>query len=269
MPTDELADRAEPARKAGRSAYRTAVDVILTGIVVIVPLVITIYVLQAALSFIAGALRPLIQVFEWAGLIEGVKSVGVVDLLITVGIYANVVEVLTSLIAVLILAVVIVAVGLLARFHYGERLIDYFDYLIGVIPGVGQLYRSFRQMGEVMLESGVDNFQSVKLVEFPDDDVYVLGFKTAQAAPAVMAAVDDEDMVTLFLPLAPNPVMGGFLAHVPDERAMDVDMSVEDAVQTIITSGIATDQAEGSQFRDLTDDEKQGIQGLGSGDDDT
>lgn len=48
-------------------------------------------------------------------------------------------------------------------------------------------------------------------------------------------------MQTLFVPLAPNPVMGGFLTHLPDERVHDVDLTVEEGVQSIVTSGAAID----------------------------
>jgi len=263
-PRDRLVDGTETAREAGHSVYREALDVVLTGVVVIVPLVITVYVLSAALDFIAGALRPVIKILEWFGLIEGIKQVGVVDLLIRVGIYSNVTDFLTTIIAVSILAVVIVGVGLLTRFRYGERVIDYFDYFIGMVPGAGAVYRSFRQMGEVILESGVENFRSVKLVEFPYDDVYVIGFETSDAAPAVMTAAGNGEMVTLFLPLAPNPVMGGFLTYIPRERVHDVDMTVEEAVRIVITSGIATDDAEDADldaeaFRELDPEERSDL----------
>jgi hypothetical protein len=46
-------------------------------------------------------------------------------------------------------------------------------------------------------------------------------------------------MLTLFLPLAPNPVMGGHLVHLPEDRVMDVEMTVEEGLQTIVTSGVA------------------------------
>jgi len=101
----------------------------------------------------------------------------------------------------------------------------------------------------------------VKLVEFPHDDVYVLGFETNRSPMPVQAAANVDGMTTLFLPLAPNPVMGGFLAHIPDERVRDLEMSVEAAVSVIITSGIATDDPEGEEFRGLSDEEKRGTAG--------
>jgi uncharacterized membrane protein len=254
----------DTAQQAGKSIYRTAADVVLTGIVVIVPLVITLYILKTALDFIAGALRPFIQVLEAAGLIESVQEWGFVDFLVTVGIYQNVVEFLTTVTAVFILVVVIVTTGLLARVRYGETLIAYFDHVIGAIPGVGSLYRSFRRMGDAMLESSVDNFQEVVLVEFPYEDVYVMGFKTSEAAGPLAVATGEEELTTLFLPLAPNPVMGGFLAHIPEQRIMYVDMTVDEAVRTIITSGIATDTPDEGAFRELDDDEVDGIRGITS-----
>jgi uncharacterized membrane protein len=251
----DVGDRAESARQAGQSVYQTIVDVLLTGIVVIVPLVVTLFVLSAAFSFIFDALRPFIQVLRWAGLIESVKNLGVVDFLITVGIYQNVTDFVTTIVAVLILLAIIVVTGLLARIRYGEQLIDYLDAVIGAIPGVGSVYRSFRRMGDTMLESSVENFREVVLVEFPHDDVYVLGFKTAETALPISAAAGESPMTTLFLPLAPNPVMGGFLAHVPDDRVRPVDMTVDDAVRIIITSGIATERPDDGTYRDLSADE--------------
>ena len=47
--------------------------------------------------------------------------------------------------------------------------------------------------------------------------------------------------MTLFVPMAPNPVTGGFLVYVPTDRVVDVDLSVDQAVQAILTSGIGTD----------------------------
>ncbi|MFB6311563.1 MAG: hypothetical protein ABEH64_10345, partial [Salinirussus sp.] len=66
--------------------------------------------------------------------------------------------------------------------------------------------------------------------------------------------------------LAPNPVMGGFLAHIPDDRIATVEMSVEDAVRVIITSGIATADPDAGAYRELTDEERADLSGLVTGD---
>lgn len=229
------------ARQAGQSLYALALDVVLTGIAVIVPLVVTLYVLDVAFQFIAGALNPLVKLLKWAGLISGVRQLSVVEFLLSVDIVASEVQFVTELVALLVLAAVVVTVGLVARVSHGERLIDHVDYVIASIPGIGPVYQSFRRMSDVMLSSEAENFREVRLVEFPRDGAYVLGFETARAPSAICESAGADEMVTLFLPLAPNPVMGGFLAHFPEERVLDVDLTVEEGIRSIVTSGIATD----------------------------
>jgi uncharacterized membrane protein len=237
---------ARTARRAGRSVYEFALDVVLTGVAVIVPLVVTFYVLSVAFGFIYGALNPVVKLLKWAGLIAWVRRLSVVQFLLEVDVIVSEVQLVTEVIAVLILGVGVVAIGLVARLRYGEALIDYFDRFVAAIPAVGSVYNSFRRMSDTVLSSEAENFQEVKLVEFPRDGAYTLGFVTADSPASVRRSVGDPDgeMLTLFLPLAPNPVMGGFLSHVPAERVHDVDMTVEEGIRSIITSGVATEDAE-------------------------
>jgi uncharacterized membrane protein len=267
---DPPSDDPGRARRAGQSAYEVAVDIVLTGVVVILPLVISLYVLQAAYGFIASALRPFIQLLQWAGLIEGVRNAAPVQFLITLEIVPNATELVTDAIALAILVVLVVAVGTVTRNQYGERLIDYFDAIITALPGIGSVYQSFRRLGDVMLDSGMENFQEVKLVEFPYEETYVLGFETNRSPVTIRTAAQkaDEEMLTMFLPLAPNPVMGGFLTHIPEDRVQPVDMTVEEAVQSIITSGIATPDPENGEFQELTDEQRRRISGMGGDDTD-
>lgn len=253
-PRDE---HTETAKEAGQSAYRAALDVVLTGIAVILPVVVTIYVLKAALDILTNALRPIVVILEHFGIIRDVRQTFVVaDVLIELGMYRDVVSVISEIVAVTLLAVLVVTIGVVARSQSGDRLLDYFDYVIMAIPGIGAIYKSFRRMGDAMLESDMDHFRSVKLVEFPHDDTYVIGFETAESPSSVQETIGngDDNMVTMFIPLAPNPVMGGFLTHIPQGRIIDVDMTVEQGVRSIITSGIATS-------KDSPD-----FDGLGSGD---
>lgn len=265
---DPPSDDPGRARRAGQSVYEVAVDIVLTGVVVILPLVISLYVLQAAYGFIASALRPFIQVLQWAGLIEGIRNAPPVQFLITLEVVPSATELVTDAIALAILVVLVLAVGTVGRNQYGERLVDYFDAIVTALPGIGSIYQSFRRLGDVMLDSGMENFQEVKLVEFPHEETYVLGFETNRSPVTVRAAAEkpDEEMLTMFLPLAPNPVMGGFLTHIPEDRVRPVDMTVEEAVQSIITSGIATPDPETGEYQELTDEQRRRISGMGGED---
>jgi uncharacterized membrane protein len=157
-----------------------------------------------------------------------------------VGIYPYVVDFFTELVALIVLFLIVAGAGTLGRNRYGERLIDLFDLAITSIPGVGTVDKSFRRMGDVMLDEGGGNFQDIKLVQCFEEDVYVLGFVTNDSPATVENATGHEEMVSMFLPLAPNPITGGLLTYVPESDVYDVDMTVEEGVRSILTSGVAT-----------------------------
>ena len=194
----------------------------LTGITVVVPLLITLYVVVVLLKFVRNMLIPLL------GLVP------VSSILVLGGI------------AVLVIVSMIMMVGFVAHSPVGERAIDNFDYAISQIPGLGTVYRSFRRMGDAMVESDEDHFRDVKLLEFPTDDTYTFAFVTAETPDEVRKATGEEKMTTVFLPMAPNPVMGGFVVNVPNDDLLDVDIPLEVAFRALVTSGVGLDEMGGS-----------------------
>lgn len=230
-----------------RSTYQLFRDATLTGLAVVVPAVITVYVLFVALDLLLGAFDPLVGVLEFAGVTGGVSAA------------------LIRVLGVVTLGAIIFVTGFLTRFRSGQRAIDYFDHVVTAIPGIGSVYQSFRRMGDVMLESDEGNFRDVKLLEFPHDETYTLGFETTHTPERIQDAAGEGEMETLFLPFAPNPVMGGFLVHVPSERVLDVDMSVEEGLTTVMTTGVATADA-GHETAGLSRDKLRRLGELGYAD---
>ncbi|MDQ2071970.1 DUF502 domain-containing protein [Haloarcula sp. H-GB4] len=234
--------------------YTHVRETILTGVAITVPIVVTIYVFSVVLDFVVQALDPVIAVLRWLGIIDAIESVQLVVLLIELGVYSHIVQFLTELIAILVLLAVVLFVGSVGSHRYGEAIVDFFDFVATRIPAVGTVYQSVRRMSDVMVGDGDENFQDVKLVECFGDEVYVLGFQTNRSIQTVESGVDHDNMVAMFLPLAPNPVTGGFLTYIPESNLYDVNMSVEEAVQSILTSGVATgDNSEGMGPLSLAD----------------
>jgi len=239
-PRDRSRRLASTARETGGSIYDRTQQTLLTGVAITIPLIVTLYVFTVVLDFIGGALDPFIALLRWFGIIEQFERVRFISLLIEVGIYPYVVDFFTELVALIVLFLIVAGVGTVGRNRYGERLIDVFDFAITSIPGVGTVYKSFRRMGDVMLDEGGENFQDIKLVQCFEEDVYVLGFVTSESPPTIEQSTGHEDMVSMFLPLAPNPVTGGLLTYVPESDVYDIDMTVEEGVRSILTSGVAT-----------------------------
>ena len=248
-------DTASKPVEAGKSVYETALEVLLTGFTILIPIVITVYLINMMLDLITDALGPVIDILQWAGVIERLSDAGVARFMVETGLYSTVTDFYTELITVVVLLGVVVAVGTVGHNRYGEMVIDYVDLAITSIPGVGTVYGSFRRMSDAMLDQGADDFKEVKLVECLGEGLYVLGFETGPSPDSVNEATGNEEMVTMFLPMAPNPVTGGFLAHVPSDRVCDVDMTIEEGIRSILTSGVATggetDQTEVPSMGDL------------------
>jgi uncharacterized membrane protein len=256
-PRDRSRRLASTARETGGSLYDHTQQTLLTGVAITIPLIVTLYVLTVSLDFISGALDPFIALLRWFGVIEEFERVRFISLLIDVGIYPYVVDFFTELVALIVLFLIVAAAGTLGRNRYGERIIDYVDLAITSIPGVGTVYKSFRRMGDVMLDEGGENFQEIKLVQCFEEDMYVLGFVTSDSPATIEESTGHDDMVSMFLPLAPNPVTGGLLTYVPESQVYDVDMTVEEGVRSILTSGVATGEDTAAPAQLTMDDIKR------------
>ncbi|WP_430505442.1 DUF502 domain-containing protein [Haloparvum sp. PAK95] len=207
----------------------------LTGVAVIVPLLITLIVLAIAFNYIYVYLDLFSDVILPFSPRVHVPHYGVVER-----------EVLVEVTTPLVLLVLILLVGLTANSsRYGELAVDYFDYVIERIPGIGSVYQSFRQMSDVMIDSETENFQDVVLVEYPTDGSYTIAFVTSETPQSIAGPVGESDMKTLFMPMAPNPVMGGYVIFVREDRVVDVDLTVEEGIRALVTSGVALTEATG------------------------
>ena len=217
-------------QRVRKSLHERLREAFITGLAVIVPMLVTVIVLAIAFRYIEDYLTILAQGILDAGDLVNIPIYGDIPVDIVV------IQVLTPV----VLLLVIMVVGIFTNAtHWGERAVDYFDYFISQIPAVGGVYESFRQMSDVMLESDTQSFRDVKLVEFPHEGAYTLGFVTTETPVTLSEPAGHSEMLTLFLPLAPNPVMGGHLVHMPAEKVMDVDMTVEEGIRAIVTSGVA------------------------------
>lgn len=194
-----------------------------TGIAVTLPLVVTLIVLGIVVNFISQQLNPIVGVVTAATGIDPAS------------------EIILKFAAIITLLALVFVIGAATERQSGTSEVgSIFETLVSRIPGIGSLYRSLDEMSRLLLDSDTDSFREVKLVEFPVEGSYSLAFLTADTPDLVQDATDHEEMVTLFLPMAPNPVMGGYVLHVSEDRVFDVEMSVEEGIQSIVTSGVAT-----------------------------
>ncbi|MFB6185446.1 MAG: DUF502 domain-containing protein [Halobacteriaceae archaeon] len=209
----------------------------LTGVAVIVPLAVSVWVLLALVRFVGSVLAP----------------VGIV--LRQNGIQSQTTVVLLQATSLLVIGVLVLIIGAVAQRRIGRQLVDRLDSYLAQLPGIGTVYQTARRMSDLLLnpdsQGDGGQFREVKLVEFPGRNAYTLGFLTTRTPPQgvvqtarTITGNPDESYQTLFLPMAPNPLMGGHLAHIPEERVHDVNLEIEEAIQYILTTGVVDNPRE-------------------------
>lgn len=217
--------RAFKRRYRARSAREFLREAVLTGTAIVVPVLLTVVVLLVGLDVISGLLTPLvIPINEFFGSPEGSGTVATV-------------------IAAGTLAALVVGTGALAESDRTDvRIEQRVNAAMARIPGISSIHGTLNQVSEILLESDTDSFQEVVLVEFPGEGSYSVAFKTAEPPDEIREATASDDMITVFMPMGPNPVMGGFILHVRESRVHDVDLSVEEGVSSVVSFGVAINQ---------------------------
>ncbi|MFW6316875.1 MAG: DUF502 domain-containing protein [Halorubrum sp.] len=195
------------------------------GLLFVIPTALTVGIFVLTFRFVSGFLGPVVPRIT--------DATGIPRL------FGEVVVLLALVGFVFLLGAVIETIP------HGVEATDFFHSAVESIPGVGTVYAGFREMSETVA-NGEESFRDVKLVEYPSDGSYTMAFVTADAPPSLEASAghEEEGMVSLFLPMGPNPVMGGFVIYVARDRVHDIDLTVEEGIQAIITSGVTVGKSD-------------------------
>jgi uncharacterized membrane protein len=139
-----------------------------------------------------------------------------------------------SLAALLLALALICLVGQVARHYLGKKIIATVDSVLLRVPFLNKIYGTVKQVKEAF--SGHKSaFEQAVLVEFPRKGVYSLGFITGEQRNEVQFKTP-QPVWSVFVPTTPNPTTG-FLIFVPESEIIRLDMSVADAIKSIISLG--------------------------------
>ncbi|HEX7522970.1 MAG TPA: DUF502 domain-containing protein [Candidatus Deferrimicrobium sp.] len=182
----------------------------LTGILILVPLVVSVTLLLWFFQKVDDLFSPVLDgVFRT--LIPGTGHVP------GTGILAGL--------------VIILLLGTLARNVAGKRLLDALDRLIHRIPGYRTVYSTIQQLTNAFSPENTQSFKEVLLVEYPLEGSYALGFRTMTVKEG------ERRLVVVYIPT--NHLYLGEVLFIPEEKAVRLDMSIEQAVRLLVSGGIA------------------------------
>jgi uncharacterized membrane protein len=192
----------------------------ITGLVIWVPLVITLWVLDLLVTMMDQTLLLLPAQWRtesWIGF--HIPGLGVI---------------LTLL--------VVFGTGVLAANMIGQRLVSYWESLLARIPVVNSIYNGVKQVSDTLFSGSGHAFRKVLLVRYPHPEAWSLAFQTN--VPVEVGDRLDGDYVAVFIPTTPSPV-NGFYFYVKREDTIETDLSVETALKYIVSMGVVTTNGQG------------------------
>ncbi len=138
----------------------------------------------------------------------------------------------------LTMIVVLIFIGWFAAGLVGRSIMRSGERLLDRMPVIRSVYGTLKQIFETVLAQSSRSFREVVLVEYPRRGIWALGFVTGGTTGEVQERTE-RDLVNVFLPTTPNPT-SGFLLFVPKEDLVRLDITVEEGVKMVISSGIVS-----------------------------
>jgi uncharacterized membrane protein len=195
---------------------------LLTGLLVWLPLAVTIWVLSSVLGMLDGI---------FASLVQAAKAVLPMSLHADLDALRNI-QGLSVIIMISALLITGVAVTNMA----GQWLVQQSNRLFSNIPIVKSIYTSVKQVSDTLFSSSGQAFREAVLVQYPRQGSWTIAFVTGKPSGEVAQKLP-ADMVTLYVPTTPNPT-SGFMLIAPRADVQTLDMSVDEALKYIISMGV-------------------------------
>lgn len=132
--------------------------------------------------------------------------------------------------------VIILITGLIARNFLGGQLLRISERLFARIPVVNSIYSSVKQVSDTLLSSSGKAFSKAVLIRYPHHNTWAIGFLTGAPDGSIALALE-RPHVSVFLPTTPNPTSGFFLL-VPQDEIIELSISVDEALKYVVSMGV-------------------------------
>ncbi|HEX5476727.1 MAG TPA: DUF502 domain-containing protein [Burkholderiales bacterium] len=187
---------------------------LITGLLIWIPLVITIWVLKIVVDVLDQSMLLLPVDWRpefWLGFhVPGLGSV--------------------------LTLVIVFVTGVFARNFFGAQLVELWHEVLNRIPVVNSIYSSVKQISDTLFSSSGQAFRKALLVRWPHAGAWTIAFQTGAPAGEMTRHVPP-DCVSVYVPTTPNPT-GGYFVIVPRHDVIELDMSVDQALKYIISMGV-------------------------------
>ena len=200
------------------SRYVTLRNAFFSGVILVAPLCLTIWIFSKIIDFVGGNFKGLFLYLVPNSLRDrpGLDTVW-------------------SIVATVIVLALVTALGYVSRYVFGKYFFSVGDRFIQSIPGVSAVYNTVKQIVNTFSSQRGHMFNKVVMVEFPRKGCWTIGFLTNTVQGEAQGRVAAEAW-TVFVPTTPNPT-SGFLLVLPKSEIVELDMAVGEGMKMIISGG--------------------------------
>ncbi len=131
---------------------------------------------------------------------------------------------------------ILLAVGAAASNFFGRTLLGWWHSLLGRIPVVRSIYLSVKQVSDTLFSETGNAFRTAVLIQWPRENMWTIGFVTGTPGGDVVNYLQGE-YLSVYVPTTPNPT-GGYFVMLRREDCIELKMSVDDALKYIVSMGV-------------------------------
>ena len=197
----------------------------LTGIVVIAPVALTLWLIWSVIGWFDGFVLPFVP--------DAYRPEQILNTIFGYDLKLNIRGV-----GVVVFLVFATLVGWLAKGLIGRSFIKYAENLVNRMPVVRSFYSGIKQIAETVFAQQERSFEKACMIEYPRKGIWAIGFISTTAKGELADRNSSKGpMVSVFVPTTPNPT-SGFLLFFPKADIVELDMSIEDAAKLVISAGL-------------------------------
>ena len=187
----------------------------LSGLLVIVPVVITFLVLE----WVVGLLDQTLQILPMAwhpDRVLGVHSRGF---------------------GVILTLAILLVVGATVSNFIGKKLVQWGDAVVTRIPVVRSIYSSVKQVSDTLFSENGNAFRKAVLVQWPREGIWTVAFVTGAPGGDVATYLREDEFLSVYVPTTPNPT-GGYFVMLRKSECVELNMSVDEALKYVVSMGV-------------------------------
>ena len=212
-----MTNKSNPAPKRKRpSLFVRMRSNFLTGLAIVLPIALTIWMVWAFIGFVDNRVLPLVPEAYKPATYTGAEFRGY---------------------GVVVFLVFTTIVGALTKGIFGRQLLRYGESLVDRMPVVRSIYNGVKQIVETVLSQSNSSFEKACLIEYPRKGIWAIAFVSTHTKGELLERAGETEMMSVFLPTTPNPT-SGFLLFVPRKDVHLLDMDVEAAAKLVISAGL-------------------------------